>query len=248
VGCIFTFSILVLTLTLKFDEGGWVTVLITGALVSLCFLVRRDYNRFAAALRQLEADVTPLLYEAKRATAKQPDPGAPTAGILVDGFNGLGLATLLTLTRLFPDEFENVVFIGVGEVDSALLKGPKEVNELEQRVADDLKEYCEFASDLGLHTSLKFAIGPDVVLEVVRLCGELSHQHPHLVFFAGKLIFTDEVEGYLGRFLHLHTTLEVQRYLQIEGLSLVILPVRVTPPEPQPVPSTKPSEPRPSLP
>src|SRR5215831_220472 len=138
VGCIFTFSILMLTLTLKFDEGGWVTVIITGTLVSLCFLVRRDYNRFTAALRQLEADVTPLLYEAKRATAKQPDPGAPTAGILVDGFNGLGLATLLTLTRLFPDEFENVVFIGVGEVDSALLKGPREVKELEERIADDL--------------------------------------------------------------------------------------------------------------
>ena len=91
-------------------------------------------------------------------------------------------------------------------------------------------------------------IGPDVVLEVVRLCGELTHQHPHLVFFAGKLIFSDEVEGYLGRFLHLHTTLEVQRYLQIEGLSLVILPVRVTPSEPRPVPATRLSEPRPTLP
>ena len=248
VGCVFTFSILMLTLTLKFDEGGWVTVLITGALISVCFLVRGHYNRFAAALRQLEADVTPLLYEAKRERAREPDPGAPTAGILVDGFNGLGLATLLTLTRLFPDEFKNVVFIGVGEVDSALLKGPKEVKELEQRVADDLNEYCQFASDLGLHASFKFAIGPDVVLEVVRLCGELTHQHPHLVFFAGKLIFSDEAEGYLGRFLHMHTALEVQRYLQIEGLSLVILPVRVTPPEPQPLPPAKPSAPRPSLP
>ena len=235
IGCFFTFSILMLTLTLKFDEGGWVTVLITGALVGACFLVRHHYDQFAAALRQLEADVTPLLYEAKREIMTPPNPGAPTAGILVEGFNGLGLATLLTLTRLFPNEFENVVFIGVGEVDSALLKGPKEVRELEERIGDDLREYCQFATDLGLHAEFRFGIGPDVVLEIIRICSELTHDHPHIVFFAGKLIFSDEAEGYLGRFLHMHTALEVQRHLQVEGLSLVILPVRVTPPSPAPV-------------
>jgi len=235
IGCFFTFSILMLTLTLKFDEGGWVTVLITGGLIGLCFLVRRHYQQFGAAVRQLEADVTPLLYEAKREIASPLDPGAPTAGILVDGFNGLGLGTLLMLSRLFPNEFENVVFIGVGEVDSALLKGPREVRELEQRIADDLKEYCQFASDLGLHASFRFGIGPDVVLEIVEICKELTHEHPHLVFFAGKLVFSDEAEGYLGRFLHSHTALEVQRYLQVEGLSLVILPVRVRPLSPQPL-------------
>jgi amino acid transporter len=232
-GCLFTFSILVLTLTLKFDEGGWVTVLITSALIGVCFLVRRHYDRFAAALRQLEADVTPLLYEAKREKPPQHNPAAPTAGILVEGFNGLGLATMFTLTRLFPDEFENVVFIGVGQVDSALLKGPEEVKELEERIGDDLKEYCQFAGDLGLHAEFRTGIGPDVVLEIVQICRDVAHQYPHVVFFAGKLIFSDEAEGYLGRFLHMHTALEVQRYLQIEGLSLVILPVRVAPPEPQ---------------
>ncbi len=230
IGCLFTFSILMLTLTLKFDEGGWVTVLITGALIGICHLVRRHYDEFAAALRQLEADVTPLLYEAKREKPPQHNPNAPTAVILVDGFNGLGLATLLTLIRLFPDEFENVVFIGVGEVDSALLKGPKEVKELEERIADDLKEYCQFATDIGLHAEFRAGLGPDVVLEVVELCRQVAHEYPHVVYFAGKLIFSDEAEGYLGRFLHMHTALEVQRYLQVEGLSLVILPVRVTPP------------------
>ena len=229
IGCFFTFSILVLTLTLKFDEGGWVTVVITGAIIGACFLVRRHYDRFGAALRQLEADVAPLLYAAKREELPPYDPQGPTAGILVDGFNGLGLATLLTLTRLFPNQFDNVVFIGVGEVDSALLKGPAEVRELEQRMADDLKEYCQFASDLGLHAGFRSGIAPDIVPEIVRLCVDYAHEHPHIVFFAGKLIFSDEAEGYLGRFLHSHTALEAQRYLQVHGLSLVILPVRVTP-------------------
>jgi hypothetical protein len=47
------------------------------------------------------------------------------------------------------------------------------------------------------------------------------------VFFAGKLIFTDELDGFVSRFLHNHTALELQNWLQVHGLSLVILPVRV---------------------
>jgi hypothetical protein len=48
------------------------------------------------------------------------------------------------------------------------------------------------------------------------------------VFFAGQLVFTDEVDGFLGRFLHNHTAFELLRWLQLRGLSLVILPVRVS--------------------
>jgi hypothetical protein len=46
-------------------------------------------------------------------------------------------------------------------------------------------------------------------------------------FFAGKLVFTDELDGYVSRFLHNHTALELQNWLQVHGLSLVVLPVRV---------------------
>ena len=146
----------------------------------------------------------------------------------MSGFNGLGLATLLAVTKLFKDEFRNVIFIGVGEVDSALLKGPEEVKALERRMSDDLQEYCQIASDLGLHPELRAGLGPDVVLELRRLCLQVAHEFPHIVFFAGKLIFSDEVEGFIGRFLHNHTALEVQNWLQLYGFSLVILPVRVS--------------------
>ena len=49
------------------------------------------------------------------------------------------------------------------------------------------------------------------------------------MFFAGKLIFEAELEGFISRFLHNHTALELQNWLQVHGLSLVILPVRVLP-------------------
>jgi len=57
IGTIFTGTILVITLTLKFHDGGWVTVLITGGLIALCLVVRRHYERVSKAIEQLEADI-----------------------------------------------------------------------------------------------------------------------------------------------------------------------------------------------
>jgi amino acid transporter len=226
-GCVFTAIILVLTTTLKFSEGGWVTIVITGGLIALCYAVRRHYRTVAQAVEHLEAAILPRIYRAKKVAVESFDPDAPTAAILVSGFNGLGLATLMTVTQLFRGEFRNIVFIGVGEVDSALLKGPEEIAGLEKQLADDLEEYCVLATDMGLHPELSAGLAPDVVLELRRLCLQVAQEFPHVVFFAGKLIFSDAVEGFIGRFLHNHTASDLQNWLQLYGLSLVILPVRV---------------------
>src|SRR5579885_3048202 len=229
IGCLFTALILMVTVTLKFNEGGWVTIAMTGGVVAACYMVRRHYSKVARAIDQLEVEILPQIFNA---AAKEPpprDPEAPTAALLVNGFNGLGLATLTTLSRLFDSQFKNVVFISVGEVDSALLKSPEEVQQLESKVADDLLEYCRLAADLGFHAELRTAIGTDVVLELRRLCFEVASQFPHTVFFAGQLVFGDEINGFVSRFLHNQTAFEVLQWLQLHGLSLVILPVRVTP-------------------
>ncbi|HVB83234.1 MAG TPA: APC family permease [Candidatus Binataceae bacterium] len=226
VGCSFTALILLLTVTLKFDEGGWVTVAITGGLILICYMVRHHYRFVARAIEQLEADILPEIFAAKESPPEQYDSTAPTAVLLVNGFNGLGLATLLTLRRLFRDQYRNVIFVSVGEVESSRMKGPEEVKQLEQQVADDLSEYCRFAADLGLHSELRVSIGPDVVVELRKLCLQVAHEFPQAVFFAGKLIFEAELEGFISRFLHNHTALELQNWLQVHGLSLVILPVR----------------------
>jgi hypothetical protein len=227
VGCTFTGLILVLTISLKFDQGGWVTVVMTGGLIAVCIIVHSHYQRVQKAIEQLEADVLPEIFAAAEKAPAERDPDAPTAVLLVNGFNGMGLATLTTVQRLFGVQFHNMVFIGVGEIDSALLKGPEEVKHLEQQIADDMVEYCRFAADLGFHPELRSGIGPDVVVELHRLCLEVAHEFPHSVFFAGKLIFTEELDGFVSRFLHNHTALELQNWLQVHGLSLVILPVRV---------------------
>jgi K+ transporter len=228
IGCTFTALILVVTVTLKFYDGGWITVVMTGGLVMLCHVVRSHYRAVEKAVQQLEADILPEIYAAAEKKAPPRDPDAPTAVLLVNGFNGLGLATLTAIPRLFNGQFRNLVFISIGEVDSALLKGPEEVKALEQSIADDLLEYCHLAQDLGFHAELRTAIGPDAVLELRRLSLEVAHEFSRCVFFAGKLIFTDEIESFASRFLHNHTAIDLQNWLQLHGLSLVILPVRVS--------------------
>ena len=61
---------------------------------------------------------------------------APTAVLLVKGFDGLGLATLIAIQQLFPNEFRNIVFVCVGEVDSSMLKSHEDIEAFEKKIAD----------------------------------------------------------------------------------------------------------------
>ena len=42
--------ILFLTVTLKFNQGGWITVAMTGSVAAACYLVRRHYARVNRAI------------------------------------------------------------------------------------------------------------------------------------------------------------------------------------------------------
>src|SRR5439155_13580940 len=143
VGAIVTAVILVMTTTLKFSEGGWVTLLATGALVGLCFLIRRHYRQVRRHLSSLDETLLNLpLPEPK--TQLQPVDAGPTAIILVESYNGLGIHTLLSAQRLFPRHFKNFVFVTVGLVDSAQFKGVDALAAVEQRVRSDLEQYTQF--------------------------------------------------------------------------------------------------------
>ena len=53
-GATVTGGILVITSVIKFTQGGWVTLMVTGALVLLCFLVRSHYQRVRGVLKSLD--------------------------------------------------------------------------------------------------------------------------------------------------------------------------------------------------
>jgi len=57
-------TILIVTCFEKFAEGGWLTLVITGALVLVCFWIKRHYNRVVTAIRRLDVELADPLPQA----------------------------------------------------------------------------------------------------------------------------------------------------------------------------------------
>jgi len=227
VGLSFTAMILVVTLVLKFGAGGWVTSLMTGATIALCLVVRRHYAGVLTAVRRLDDTLINVAFPPEVVPpARQIDPAAPTAILMVGGFNGLGLHSLLSIHRCFPNYFKNVVFLEVGIVDSSRFKGRHEVRRLEKAVQDDLREYEKFAGNMGFYAESAYRLGTDAVAELEQLCLEVSKRFARVTFFAGKLVLGRET--FFERYLHNQTAAKIERRLQVAGLHTVVMPIKAT--------------------
>ncbi|MGE5347050.1 MAG: APC family permease [Acidithiobacillales bacterium] len=232
VGLLLTSTILVVTVFLKFTQGGWVTVAITSSFIVTCVLMRRHYRSVGLLMKRAD-DVLTTLPRYKSADVSGVTPkvepisrNTPTAVFLVSGFNGLGIHSLLQVQKYFPRYFKNAVFLSVGVVDSAKFKGVSELENLKKETERDLNKYVEFARGLGMHAEHHFRIGTDLLDEIVALCHEVKQKYDRPIFFASKLIFPNE--NLVTRLLHNQTPFAVQRRLQFEGLQTVILPIQVT--------------------
>ncbi len=223
-GLVLCGSILVVTLTEKFTEGGWLTLVITVGVIALCFVIRAHYRRVFGQFAHLN-EVLGDLPASSGTVARAIDPKQPTAILLVGGYGGLGIHSLLNVQRVFPGFFRNVVFVSAGIIDSANFKGAGEVARLEERTRGDLARYVDLARRLGLGADSRLAIGTDVVEATTALCVQASREFPRAVVFGGKLIF--EEERWYHRFLHNETAHAIQRRVQFAGLTMVILPIRV---------------------
>ena len=217
-------TILVVNIVEKIDEGGKVTISVTAALVVLFFVIRRHYEKVRKNLSRLDS-VLEQLPTAPRDAEPVLQPTAQTAVLMVGSYAGLGVHSLLSVLRLFPNLYKNVVFISVGVVDSATFKNVQEVDEVEQRTRAALEQYVALAKRLGLASTSKMAVGTELLPEAERLCAETAKEFPRSLFFAGKLIF--EREGLWQRLLHNESAVQLQRQLQFAGLNAMVLPVRV---------------------
>src|SRR6266576_3449121 len=148
-----------------------------------------------------------------------------TSILVVGGFSGLGIHSLLTVMKLFPRYFANVVFMSVGVVDSATFHGVEEVDRVREQTEEGLVKYVELARGMGIPADHRMSMGTEAVSECQRLAGEIAKEYERAIFFAGKLIF--EREKWWDRLLHNETAYQMQRRLQFAGLAMVILPVRV---------------------
>jgi amino acid transporter len=232
-------SILLITLSEKFLEGGWLTLVITGVVIGLCLLIRFHYHTVAQQLMRLN-EVLSDLPATNQGEIKPIDPTKPTAIILVRGFSGLGIHSLLNIQRLFPGYFQNFIFVSVGVIDSASFKGAGEVEKLEERTETQLRKYVDLSHRLGLAADCQAAVGTEAVQDSVRLCNDVAQQYSHVVVFGGKLIF--EHEQWYHRLLHNETAYAIQKRVQFSGLPMVVLAVRVMD-EPKSAAPTQPLDP-----
>jgi hypothetical protein len=227
-GLLLTGGILVSLCIVKFDEGGWVTLLVTGALVGVAFWIKNHYRQTQKKLHRLNELVAAAMADDAIVVEKTPppcDPQARTAVLLVSGFNGLGLHTLLTITRMFPKVYQNFVFLQVGVLDAGNFKGASEVENLRIHSHKEVQRYVAYMGKRGYYTEAHIALGTDIVDEAAKLCGVMAEKFPQAQFFAGQLVFKDE--SFVTRWLHNHTVFELQRRLYQNGRAMLILPIQV---------------------
>jgi amino acid transporter len=211
----------------KFEEGAWITVAVTSVVIALCFLIRAHYRKVQSNLRRLNEIMGVL--PAQPVTARRTvDPRQPTAVLLVGSYSGLGVHQLLTIQRLFPGYYRNFVFLSVGVIDSATMKGVEEVEHVRAETEQSLERYVDLAARLGLNAASRMSVGTEAVAEAEKLCMEVARELPRAIFFAGKLVF--ERERWYQRLLHNETAYQLQRRLQFAGLNAMVLPVRVMEP------------------
>lgn len=202
------------------------TVIVTSALILLCVIIRRHYRLVTTKLRSLSDILQGLpAEETALRTVTKLDANKPTAILLVESYNGLGIHSLLNIVKQFPGYFRQMVFVSVAVVDSGNFKGANEVDRLEENTKLELGRYVKLATNLGIPASSRMSMGTEAVEEAEKICLELSREFKKSTFFAAKLVF--QREKWYQRILHSETAYAIQNRLQFQGLSMVILPVRV---------------------
>jgi amino acid transporter len=233
VGAMLTIFILLMLSVIKFFEGGWLTLLVTGLLIVAAALIKRHYKQTSQDLGRLDELVSAVAMkeaaDAGSPAQSQPapvlEPNAKTAVVLVNGFNGLGLHTLFGVLRMFPGVFKNFVFVQVGVLDAGNFKGAAEVENLQQHIGASNQRYVDYMHAHGLCAESITAVGTDVVQKASELAPQILERFPNAIFFGGQLVFRKET--FYNRLLHNYAVFALQRRFYQQGLPLLILPIRV---------------------
>lgn len=232
IGLAMTVFILVSVTVTKFNEGGWITVFITGSLVSMAILFKRYHNRTLMLLKRLDnlidaADISKMTPGGimKQDMPIEYDAESKTAVILVSGFNGMGLHTLFNVIRLFGKDFKNYFFIEAGIVDAGHFKGAEDIDKLKSHVDRDLNRYVLFMQNQGFYSKAFSAFGIDISEEISKTASEIFDKYPNAIFFGGQIVFAHET--ILTKMMYNYTTFSVQRRLHQKGIPFLIMPVRV---------------------
>ena len=227
IGTLLTGTILITTTIIKFSHGGWVTLLVTGSLVALCYSIHKHYDNVKLALRRLDDLLINLpINESPINEVIALDREGPTAVLLVKNYDGLGIHAIFSILRLFrTQKFKNFIFVSVGHINAPHFIDYEEINRLRSAIEYNLDRYVDLAQRMGFYAERRYALGTDRVAELEKVCASIASDFIEPVFFCGKLIFAEESSW--TAFLHNQTPMEIQRRLMFAGFNTVVVPVRV---------------------
>jgi len=217
-------TILIVTALEKFKVGGWLTLVITAAVIGLCYLTRSHYQKVRRGVRELDDLLTSLPVRGP-ANPDPVDPGEMTAIQLVNGYNGFGVHTMLTIIKNFHGLYRNFIFVSVAEVDVGSFKSSDALDTLKRNTGEALQKYVDLARKLGLAADYRFDLGTDIVETASNLCETVARQFPKSAVFAGQAVFRRA--GMLQKLLHNETAFAIQQELRWKGIMTIVLPIRI---------------------
>ncbi len=235
IGFVLTSFILISVTIIKFEEGGWITLLITGMFIALAIRIKRHYYKTTVSFKKIrlkaisdiheELEKLPLYDQHKEPESVKFNPEAKTAIILVKGYGGTGLHTFLRINQSFKGIYQNYIFVRVGIVNTKIYKGSEELEHFKTSVKEDGKKYVKIANQFGFYGKSIWTIGTDPVDEVYKIVKRLMPLLPNPTFFGGQLVFSKTF--YMSQLLHNHTIFSIQKRFFKFGIPIVIFPIKI---------------------
>jgi hypothetical protein len=215
-------GILIITTVEKFTEGGWITLIVTSVVVAIGLAIKRHYNAVAESIAKAEALHAPPPGHVQAVAKLVPD--RPAAAFIV-GRNRCGLIhASRTVMATWPGFYKNFLVVSAQPVDVRSYGAEETLKKLKADRLKDMAFYMDLARANGIASKYYLGFGVDGVEELVKLCHQARSEFPNIVFFASKLVFAHET--WVTRILHNQIVLAMQRRLQLEGMQMVILPMR----------------------
>ncbi len=225
IGFIICGSILIITITEKFYEGGWVTLVITSFFVIIGLLVKNSYRKLRILLTNIETRFYDYRNIAPCDKIEISDKNAPTAAIIVDQNFSSGMNCLLEIKRLFPGIFQNFIFVMVGEVDSNTFREEKKWREMRRRTKSILQKYKNYCNASGRFARAYVGYDTDIVEKLTRISYRVTRDYPKAIFFGTKFIL--ENENIFNQLIYNHMAYVMQRRLHVKGINMIILPMKI---------------------
>jgi len=221
-GTFLTGLLMVFILFENFTKGAWVAVL-TIVMIAIAFMVKAHYSGIGRMIKELN-----MLAKVPLGNKKPPetvDKKAPTAVVMVSGYNGMGHHALLNIFKAFPEYYKNFVFVSMAVIDFDKFTTPEEVQAYKKKCREDLNQYIAFVNSFGYYGEVRFATGLDSVEGLEKMCQEVAKEYSNCLMFGGQLVFPKE--NFWTRALHRNATHDLQKRLHCKGIGLMILPVKL---------------------